>query len=84
MAEFFPVIAIGSPGVNAFTAQIYEELPVAYSREQRVFVQMDAEGNGKRVALWGMDRDGTREASQVFVGDGYLDRFLELVWRRIP
>lgn len=80
LGEFFPAIAIGGPGVNAFTAQIYEDLPVAFTRDQRVFIQMANEG--KRAALWGMDQKGTREALDVFVNDGLLERFLELVWRR--
>lgn len=81
MAEFFPAIAIGGPGVNAFTAQIYEELPVVFTRDQRVFVQMNPD-HGKRAALWGMDQPATREAVDVFVKDGFLDRFLELIWHR--
>lgn len=81
MAEFFPAIAIGGPGVNAFTAQIYEELPVVFTRDQRVFVQMNPD-YGKRAALWGMDPLATREAVDVFVKDGFLDRFLELIWHR--
>jgi hypothetical protein len=81
MAEFFPAIAIGGPGVNAFTAQIYEELPVVFTRDQRVFVQMNPD-HGKRAALWGMEQQATREAVDVFVKDGFLDRFLELIWHR--
>src|SRR5438034_11065829 len=27
LGEFFPAIAVGGPAVNAFTAQIYDELP---------------------------------------------------------
>jgi hypothetical protein len=80
MADMFPAIAIGGPAVNAFAAQIYEDLPLAFSRDQQVFIQMD-QGTGKRAALWGMDQRGTREAAEVFVKDGLLDRFLELVWR---
>jgi len=41
-----------------------------------------SEESGKRVVLWGMDQRGTREAVEVFVKDGLLDRFLDLVWRR--
>jgi hypothetical protein len=82
MAEFFPAIAVGGPGANAFTAELYEELPVVYTRDQRVFIQMDTEGGRKRAAVWGMDHAATREASQAFVADGFLDRFLDLVWRR--
>ena len=81
MAEFFPAIAIGGPGVNAFTAQIYEELPVAFTRDQQLFIQLNPEG-GKRAAIWGMDHRSTREAVDVFVKEGYLDRFLDLVWHR--
>jgi len=81
MAELFPAIAVGGPAVNAFTAQIYEELPVAFTSDQQLFIQMDEE-RGKRVALWGMDNRFTREAASVFVRDGLLDRFLDLIWRR--
>lgn len=76
----FPAIAIGGPAVNAFAAQIYEDLPLAFTRDQQVFIQMNQD-SGKRAALWGMDQRGTREAALVFVKDGLLDRFLELVWR---
>ena len=81
MAELFPAIAVGGPGVNAFAAQIYEELPVAFTRDERVFIQMSEEP-GKRAALWGMDEDATREAVERFVAEGWLDRFLNLVWKR--
>jgi hypothetical protein len=81
MGEFFPAIAIGGPGVNALTAQIYEELPVAFTQDQQMFIQMNSD-RGKRVALWGMDHQGTRQAVEVFIKDGFLDRFLDLVWHR--
>ncbi|MBI4242123.1 MAG: hypothetical protein HY613_10430 [Candidatus Rokubacteria bacterium] len=81
MADLFPAIAIGGPGVNAFTAQIYEELPVAFTREQQLFIQMHPD-HGKRAAIWGMDHQATREAGEVFVKDGFLDRFLDLIWHR--
>lgn len=81
MADLFPAIAVGGPGVNAFAAQIYEDLPVAFTRDQRLFIQLNQEA-GKRVALWGMDQSATREAVELFVKDGFLDRFLDLVWHR--
>jgi len=81
MADLFPAIAVGGPGVNAFAAQIYEELPVAFTRDERVFIQM-SDGPGKRAALWGMDQAATREAAERFVTDGFLDRFLDAVWKR--
>lgn len=80
LADFFPAIAVGGPGANAVTAQLYEDLPVVFTRDERVVVQMaDA---GKRAALWGPDLEGTREAVEVFVNDGLLERFLELAWRQ--
>jgi hypothetical protein len=81
MAELFPAIAVGGPGVNAFSAQIYERVPVALTRDERIFVQWAADG-GKRAALWGMDQEATREAVDIFVKDGFLERFLAAVWRR--
>lgn len=80
LGEFFPAIAVGGPSVNGLTAEIYDDLPVVFTRDRRVFVQMAAEG--KRAALWGIDRAGTREAVDVFVRNGLLERFLDLVWRR--
>ncbi|MBI1735201.1 MAG: hypothetical protein HYR51_08510 [Candidatus Rokubacteria bacterium] len=80
LSDFFPAIAIGGPGVNAFTAQIYEDLPVAFTRDQQLFIQM--EGEGKRAAVWGMDQATTRAAVDAFVNEGWLEKFLDLVWRR--
>lgn len=80
LGEFFPAIAIGGPNVNGFTAELYEELPVVVARDERVFVQVAAEG--KRAALWGLNRAATREAVEAFVNDGLLERYLDLVWRR--
>jgi hypothetical protein len=81
MAEMFPAIAIGGPAVNAFSAQIYEDLPLAFIRDQQVFIQMNQD-QGKRAALWGLEQRGTRDAAELFVKDGLLDRFLDLVWHR--
>ena len=81
MADLFPAVAIGGPGANAFTAQVYEDLPIVLSRDQRVFVQMDRQA-GKRAALWGMEADATKEAADAFLREGLLEEFLELVWHR--
>lgn len=80
LQEFFPAIAVGGPGVNAFTAQLYEDLPVTWTRDQQVFIQVATDG--KRAAVWGMDQPGTRAAVDAFVNDGLLERFLDLVWRQ--
>jgi len=80
LGDFFPAIALGGPGVNEFTAQSYEDLPVAWTRDERLFIQMATEG--KRAAVWGMDQASTREAAEVFVSDGLLEKFLALAWRK--
>ena len=80
LQEFFPAIALGGPGVNGFTEQIYEDLPVAFTRDQQMFIQVSADS--KRAAVWGMDQASTRAAVDTFVSDGHLDKFLDLVWRR--
>jgi hypothetical protein len=80
LGEFFPAIALGGPTVNAFTAQVYEELPVVFARDERVFIQLA--DKAKQAAVWGMDQSATREAADVFVNEGMLERFLDLVWRR--
>ena len=52
-----------------------------HGRETPAVIQMNQE-QGKRAALWGLDRLGTREAAELFVKEGLLDRYLDLVWRR--
>jgi hypothetical protein len=78
LGDFFPAITIGGPAVNAFTEQIYADLPIIIARDQEVFVMAD---EGKRAALWGMDQESTKEAVGTFSREGLLDRFPQLVWR---
>ncbi len=80
LQEFFPAIAVGGPAVNGLTEDIHETLPIALSRDESVFVQVD--DDSRRAALWGTDRVSTRAAVDAFVGEGWLERFLDLVWRR--
>src|ERR1043166_1140663 len=39
LGDFFRAISRGGPGVKGFTAQICEALPVAFTHDDRVFVQ---------------------------------------------
>ncbi len=80
LGDFFPAIALGSPDANAFTEEIYEDLPVEWERAQETFIQVG--DDAKRAALWGTSDAGTREAVTRFVEDGALERFLALVWGR--
>jgi hypothetical protein len=63
------------------TGELTGLLPTVYSRENRVFVQADLDGELKRVALWGADGAATAEAVEVFGNDGLLDGLLERIWR---
>jgi hypothetical protein len=76
-----PTIAIGGPGVNGVSEEFTSLLPTVYSRDERVFVQADLDGELKRAALWGADAAATAEAVEVFVREGFLDDLLERIWR---
>ena len=76
-----PTITIGGPGANGVTAEFTAMLPTVYSRDERVFVQAELEGELKRVALWGADAGATAEAVAVFRTTGLLEGLLERIWR---
>lgn len=74
-------IAIGGPGVNAVTSQLFARLPTVYTSDERVWVQADFEATQKCAGLWGADAAATSDAVDAFVVHGYLDQLLERVWR---
>ena len=76
-----PTIAIGGPGANGVSHEFSEELPTVYSRDERVFVQADFEGELKRAALWGVDASATSSAVEAFMSQGFLDDLLSRIWR---
>ncbi|HEY8257080.1 MAG TPA: hypothetical protein VIG08_05440 [Gemmatimonadales bacterium] len=76
-----PTIAIGGPGANGVTQEFSAFLPTAHSVDERVFVQLDFQGDLKRAALWGANAAGTAEAVEAFIGRGYLDDLLGRIWR---
>lgn len=76
-----PTIAIGGPGANGVSHDFAEALPTVYSQEDRVFVQVEFEGDLKRAALWGADASLTAVAVNVFMTQGYLDDLLSRIWR---
>jgi hypothetical protein len=76
-----PTIAIGGPGANGVSHDFAEALPTVYSRDERVFVQADFEGERKRGSLWGVDASCTAAAVGVFMTEGYLDDLLNRIWR---
>jgi len=75
-----PSIIIGGPGVNSAASQLVEKLPVYLSRDNRVFIQLDNEFKNRKISIWGMDRQATEEAVNLFISDGILDDFLKSIW----
>ena len=79
-----PVIAIGGPGTNGVTGFLAQALPMALAREERSFVQMGMDRNGRQAVLWGMDAASTRSAAEGFVMEGLLDALLGRIWMASP
>jgi len=65
-----------------------EDRPGAHDLKREIVSRGLGEGRadegraGKARALWGMDHEATREVVERFVKDGFLDRFLDAVWKR--
>jgi hypothetical protein len=76
-----PTIAVGGPGVNGLAAELAQQIPVLWSRDQRTFVQADFEQDPKRALLWGMDAETTMVAVEAFVSQGFLADLLRRIWR---
>ena len=76
-----PTIAVGGPGANAVSRHFAEMLPLVWSRGDQSYLQVEFEGPLRRATIWGVNAEATREALDVFIGQGLLDRFLDQVWR---
>jgi hypothetical protein len=76
-----PTIAIGGPGVNALSNELVEKLPVYLSRDNRYFIQLEKEFAGGKIAIWGMDRESTSEAIDMFIANGVLETYLKSIWK---
>jgi hypothetical protein len=75
-----PTIAIGGPGVNTLTNELVEKLPVYLSKDNKYFIQLEKDFHDQKIAIWGMDRDSTDEATEMFIANGILDDFLKTIW----
>jgi hypothetical protein len=71
-----PTISLGGPGVNALSALLVNELPMAVAIEKVLVIQMDLDMADQRVAVWGMNHLDTVRAVELFVSKGYLDTFV--------
>jgi hypothetical protein len=76
-----PTIAVGGPGVNALAASLANVLPALVTRDDRLFVQGNWDGEERRASLWGVDRAATAQAVAAFVDEGLCDAFLRAAWK---
>jgi len=76
-----PTIAVGGPGANDVSQHLTQVLPMVWARDERCFVQMASNEDGRQVAVWGMDAEATQGAVDAFITEGLLDRLLDRVWR---
>jgi hypothetical protein len=76
-----PTIAIGGPGVNSLAGELVEKLPVYLSKGNKYFIQLDKDFKDLKISIWGMDRDSTSEAVDMFIANGIMDSFLKTIWK---
>lgn len=73
-----PAISLGGPGVNAFSAYLYQKLPTALAIEDKLVVQLDVEFTDLRAAVWGVDAGHTISALELFEAK-YLPAYVRAV-----
>ena len=72
-----PTIAVGGPGVNAVSAQLCKRLAAALVVDHALMIQMDPTLRDLRACVWGANHELTINAVDLFINNGYLERFLE-------
>jgi len=77
-----PLISIGGPNVNAVSANLYKQLQNTLVVESALVIQMDPALSDLRAAIWGANSPLTINALDIFIGNGYLERFLRAVLGR--
>jgi hypothetical protein len=75
-----PVISIGAPGSNAFSAYLGDKLPSAFVIDDTLMVQMDPELGELTVCCWGVDTQSTSAAVTAFC-DRWLGQFVDAACR---
>lgn len=78
-----PVISLGGPEVNALAAQLYKRLAQALVIDNSLMIQMDLERGDPRASVWGVHKQLTRDALDIFIEKGYLRKFLNAAVARI-
>ncbi len=78
-----PMISIGGPGVNAVSAHLLKQLSSALVVDDTLMIQMDMACEDLRASIWGTNHKCTGKAMELFINQGYLDKFLKAVTARI-
>lgn len=73
-----PVISVGGPEVNAFTAYLADKLPSLFAIEGKVLVQGRPDFAQPVAACWGAHAEQTVRAVQAFE-ERYIDAFMNAV-----
>jgi len=76
-----PTIAIGGPGVNSVANDLIQKLPVYLSKNNTYFIQLEKGFADPKISIWGMDRNSTAEAVEMFIANGIMDDFLKKIWK---
>lgn len=70
-----PAVSIGTPEVNAATAYLANRLPIAFTIDHTLQVQLDPELVDLRACIWGESAPATGRGVDLFI-ERYLDAFL--------
>lgn len=77
-----PTISLGGPGVNAVSAHFYDQLDHTLVVDDYFLIQLDPNEKRLKACIWGQTHESTVNALDVFIENGFLDRFLAGVLQR--
>ena len=72
-----PMISVGGPSVNAVSAHLSKHIGHALLVDNALQIQMDPTLRDLRVCVWGANNQLTINAVDLFINNGYLERFIE-------
>ena len=72
-----PMISIGGTALNAVSANLYRRLHNLLVIDDTLIIQMDPNLEDLRVCLWGSNYLFTEDVLEIFINNGYLERFLD-------
>ena len=76
------MISIGGPSISAVSAHLFKKLPSVLVMDDYLLIQMDLTLQDLRACVWGDNHDSTGDALDIFIHNGYLERFLQAMAAR--